>query len=109
MRRRLKIVGNSLLIAALIVAISFVIVTMRLGGDAVNGRIDGGRFYLGKQGGGYREVSERTWRNDRVFIICVNVAFPVAMLGGIVLVRLGRRQQSQAMDVGRYDIFDVKI
>jgi hypothetical protein len=92
MRNPLKIVGISLVVAALVILISFVIVTARLGGDAVNGKVEDGHFYLFKQGGGLTQVSEQTWHNDRNYTICVMVAYPLGMLGGIALIWLGRRR-----------------
>ena len=61
--------------------IVFFIVAIRLGGDAVNGKIVGGHFYLANHGK-LTEVSEATFTYSLWHVRSLVVTHPLAMLTG---------------------------
>ena len=65
---------------------SYVIVALSLGGDAVNGKTEGGRFYLCEHGH-YTEVSRSVFEYSRYHTYSVWVTHPLAMSGGYFLYR----------------------
>jgi hypothetical protein len=63
----------------------FAIETMVLGGDALNGKVEDGRYYL-KLKGKYTEVSRSVWNYSYAHAVSVCVTHPVGFVGGGVLV-----------------------
>ncbi|MEW6640190.1 MAG: hypothetical protein AB1586_06765 [Pseudomonadota bacterium] len=66
--------------------LSFVIVAVALGGDAVNGRIIDGHFYLANHGR-LTEVSEAVYTYSLWHVRSVFVTQPLAMLAGYLVQR----------------------
>jgi hypothetical protein len=65
--------------------ITFVVLSLAWGGDALNGKAAGGRFYLGHKGR-FVEVSEARWRASRAHAISVLITHPLAVVvGGLLL------------------------
>jgi len=58
----------------------FVADSRRLGGDALNGREENGRYFVMDHGKS-TEVSEDAWRRNRTLAIVVFSTFPLGMLG----------------------------
>jgi hypothetical protein len=68
--------------------------TFYLGGDAVNGKVDGGRYYLwGVHGGtkGYTEVSQAVFNYSRWHVYTLMVTWPLMILAALACERIGRR------------------
>jgi hypothetical protein len=64
-----------------------------LGGDAWNGKIEGGHYYVwGYHHGtkGYKEVSQRAFEYSRWHVYSVMVTWPLAIVAGLVSARVGR-------------------
>ena len=75
----------------------FVGLTLHLGGDAVNGKVESGHYYLWGYNAhtrtkGYTEVSEGVYRYSRLHTYSVLVTWPLMLLGGLVLRRKRHRQ-----------------
>jgi len=65
----------------------FVAIATYLGGDAVNGKVEGGRYYLfgvRAEGGRkvYTEVSERVFNYSRWHVYTVFATWPLVMAAG---------------------------
>jgi hypothetical protein len=59
---------------------AFFIIDLLSGGDALNGRIKDGRFYLGDHGH-FTEVSQRFFEYSRIHALSVFILTPIAILG----------------------------
>lgn len=59
-RKVLRGVGVLLLVVAVLNAVAFVVTTIVLGGSALAGKVDGGKYYVGEHGQ-YTEVSQEVW------------------------------------------------
>jgi hypothetical protein len=77
----------------------FAAISMYLRGDALNGKIEGGRYYLGGSGFGLTEVSQGVWQYSRCHAIAMIVTHATALVAGAILVIaqvLGRLDQTHA-------------
>jgi hypothetical protein len=83
--------SRAVFFAALLNFAVFWVVAVRLGGDAVNGRMQDGHFYLASHGK-YTEVSGRVFMYSRLHTYSVWVTHPLALLA----VAWGRRLEQQA-------------
>jgi hypothetical protein len=63
----------------------YFIVAVSIGGDAVNGKTEGGKFYLGEHGR-FTEVSQSVFEYSRYHTYSVWMTHPLAMLGAYLLV-----------------------
>ena len=70
--------------------IAFVVISSRIGGDAVNGKVEGGRYYVfgvatrdGRKV--YTEVSERVYTYSRWQVYSILSTWPLMMVGGLFL------------------------
>jgi hypothetical protein len=91
-------IGGVLFAVAVVNFAAFAVLSLAWGGDALNGKVADGRFYLGHKGHSV-EVSEATWRVSRAHAISVLVTHPLAILGGGFLLRYagcGRRSRRPA-------------
>ncbi len=61
---------------------SFWIIAAASGGDAGNGKEEGGRYYLAEHGH-YTEVSKDFFEYSRVHARSIWITHPLALLGGI--------------------------
>ena len=73
---------------------SYVIVALSLGGDAVNGKTEGGRFYLCEHGH-YTEVSQSIFEYSRYHTYSVWMTHPLAMLGAYLLYRENQSEKKR--------------
>ncbi len=64
--------------------IAFVSIALALGGDAINGKVEGGRFFLGSHGH-FTEVSQRVFTYSKWHAYTVFAAYAVMFLGGAVV------------------------
>jgi hypothetical protein len=73
----------------------FVIVAVSLGGDAVNGKEEAGRTYVGAHGH-YTEVSRSVFEYSRLHARGVWVTHPLALLGGLLLYREEQKRKAKS-------------
>jgi hypothetical protein len=76
-----RIVGGCLFGLAILSFLSFAAGALILGGDALNGKVEGDRYFL-RSGSEYTEVSEGVYRYSRVHAISLFVIFPLGIFGG---------------------------
>lgn len=72
---------------------AFIIGAAILDGDAVNGRVENGRYYVANHGK-HTEVSKLAFTYSRWHVYSVWVTFPIAMLCGMLL-NLQKRTQAE--------------
>jgi hypothetical protein len=90
-----RILGGSLFASAAIVFLSYFVSGLVLGGDALNGKVEGDRYFVGSHGH-YIEVSEGTYLYSRVHGILLLVVFPLGIiLGGFLLSRAERKDRER--------------
>lgn len=63
---------------------AFAIIALCLGGDAVNGRSENGRYFLSSHGKN-TEVSEAVFNYSRMHVYSVFITHPLAIVSGIIL------------------------
>jgi hypothetical protein len=68
----------------------FFVVALCIGGDAINGKVENGRYYLSSHGR-LTEVSPRVWQYSRFHTISVWITHPLAIFGGGGLIALSLR------------------
>jgi hypothetical protein len=74
----------------------FLVGTFYLGGDAVNGKTEGGKYYLwGYHGGkkGYTQVSRAVFDYSRWHVYSVMVTWPLMILAGFASKRIRTRSE----------------
>jgi len=76
----------------------FVAVSLYLGGDAVNGKVEGGHYYLhgysvrsGEKE--YTKVSERVFTYSKWHVYSVLITWPLMMAAGFVANRITKRSE----------------
>jgi hypothetical protein len=74
----------------------FVVVALHLGGDAVNGKVEGGHYYLfglqpESRHKGYTEVSEAVFNYSRWHVYSIFVTWPLMMAAGLTQNRITKR------------------
>jgi hypothetical protein len=84
--------GNILIAVWIASLVVFVVVTIIIGGDAINGKTEGGHYYLYLQGH-LNEVSSSIWHFDRTFTIFIMIVSPLSALGGTVLKAMSRKRE----------------
>jgi hypothetical protein len=80
MKTTLAILSTAAFLATTTLFWLFMADTHRLGGDALNGREENGRYFV-RDHGRTTEVSEDDWRRNRTLGIVVFSTFPLGMLG----------------------------
>ena len=80
-RKRARVIGMMFFFGAIINFIAFVIGAIIIGGDAVNGKVEGDRYFVASHGK-YTEVSYDTWFYSRIHTISVFVTHPLGILVG---------------------------
>jgi hypothetical protein len=82
----------------------FVVIAMAIGGDAVNGKVVGGHFYLANHGR-RTEVSEAVFTYSRWHVYSLIVTHPLAMLTGYLAkteqAARKLRRSSDSAEIGR--------
>ena len=71
----------------------FVAVSMYLGGDAVNGKVEGGHYYLFGERKVYTEVSERVFNYSKWHVYSVLATWPLVMASAYALNRIRKRSE----------------
>ncbi len=82
-------ISRTLFVTALLNFAVFWVVAVCLGGDAVNGRIQDGHFYLANHGK-YTEVSERVFDYSRWHVYSTWITHPLAFVAAYWGMRLQR-------------------
>jgi len=73
--------------------VAFGIVATCLGGDAVNGRHENGHYFLSSHGK-RTEVSAAVFNYSRVHVYSVFITHPLAILSGIILGSMERKNRT---------------
>lgn len=84
-----KFVQN-LVLLTLVNFVVFVLVAQLIGGDALNGKIENGHFYL-MQHGVYTEVSGWVFRYSELHVLSLLVLHPLAMIAVFLRKKAGER------------------
>jgi len=91
---RMKKLFAILFAVAVLNFIAFIIGASVLGGDAVNGKVEGGKYYVANHGK-YTEVSQVAFTYSRFHCYSVWVTHPLAILCGTLF--LGRKRQEKQL------------
>jgi len=91
-------IGSWMLAVAILNFVGFFLISLLLGGDAVNGKIEAGRYYLSSRGA-FIEVSQTVWIYSYVHVISVWISHPLGALG--VLLRFADVSNRPGRDPGR--------
>src|SRR5215831_9649657 len=75
---------SGILAALCVNLVSWVVFTMTQGGDALNGKVEGGRYYLGSHGR-YTEVSARKYQFSRCQTVSNMVTLAILIGGSMLL------------------------
>jgi len=94
LRRVVFIAFSAVFIATVINSVVFIAVALYLGGDALSGKIENGRYYLNSHGR-YTEVPAQIYQYSNVHARAVAVSMPLAILIGIFLTQ-GRTHKSRS-------------
>jgi hypothetical protein len=73
-------VGKTLVLVAVLNFVLFWIIGVSIGGEALTGKIEDGRYFL-REYGRYTEVTHGVWMYSKVHTISVYVTFPLAFIG----------------------------
>lgn len=73
--------------------LTFAIIATRLGGDAVNGRIENGHYFLLSHGKKI-EVSENVFNYSLIHTFSVWITHPLAIVAGFILSSLDRQNST---------------
>lgn len=89
-RHLLKVLWALFTVATIANFLVFGAVAFRLGGDAVNGKAENGRYYLhgklsGSAGKGYTEVSEAVFNYSKWHVYSIFLTWPVMLAGNFLL------------------------
>jgi hypothetical protein len=83
----------TLVLIGIINFVSYVIIAMSLGGNAVSGKAEGNKFYL-REHGRYTEVSRLVYDYSRYHTYSVWITQPLAMFGVYLLYRQSKKQKA---------------
>jgi hypothetical protein len=95
MRRLAIVLGMTLFFVAWVNFTVFWIVALILGGDAINGKVEDGRYYLGSHGR-YTQVSADVYVYSRIHTISIFITHPLGIFGGGGLVAYAARKTKNA-------------
>jgi hypothetical protein len=96
--RRVRIASRMIVALGALNFVIFVAIATYLGGDAVNGKAEGGHYYLfgprAESGGkGYKEVSEQTFNYSKWHVYSIFVTWPLVMAAAFALNRIRKRSE----------------
>jgi len=95
--KTLRRICNVIIAVGLLNFASFAVSCAILGGDAVSGKIVGGRYYLGSHGR-LTEVTREKFRYSQAHAISVFITYPLAILVGIFVYRKHRTGAGRKRD-----------
>ena len=81
----MKVFAYTLVIVGLLNFLIYIFVAASIGGDAINGKTEGGKFYLAKHGR-FTEVSRLVFEYSRFHTYSVWVTHSLAIFGAYLLV-----------------------
>ena len=84
-------IAAALFLIAFLNFTAFWIVALCIGGDAMNGKVQAGRYYLANHGK-YTEVTQCVWAYSKIHTISVWITHPLALLGGGGLIAYAHRK-----------------
>ena len=87
----MKYFAYTLFVIGILNFAAYCIISLSIGGDAINGKTEGGKFYLGEHGR-YKEVSSSVFEYSRIHTYSVWVTHPLAMFGAFLLIADKKRQ-----------------
>jgi hypothetical protein len=90
----LNAAGLFLFFVAVVNFLAFGIAAVSLGGDALNGKAEGGHYYLAHRGN-LTEVSESVWTYSRIHSISVIITHVLGILGGGGLMTLAQKLKAR--------------
>jgi hypothetical protein len=96
--KRVRIASRMMVALTMLNFVIFVAIATYLGGDAINGKVEGGHYYLfgARSESGhkvYTEVSERVFNYSKWHVYSVWVTWPLAMAEAIALNRIRKRSE----------------
>lgn len=95
-QKPLRIIGYTVVLIAVLNFLAFMIVDFCIGGDAFNGKIEGGRYFVADHGR-FTEVSPRIWYYSRSHAISIFITHPLGiLLGGGLIAYSDRKKQADA-------------
>lgn len=71
----------------------FMTVSTMLGGSAPNGKMEGGKYFLGSHGD-YTEVPQSTYEYSRLHANSLHVTHPLIIIGGFILFRQEQKEKA---------------
>lgn len=80
-------------VVAVVNFVAFLIGAAKLGGDAVNGKMENGRYYVADHGK-LTEVSRAAFTYSRIHCYTVFITHPLAILFGLALYSQTRRREA---------------
>ena len=96
--RQFRAACRAMIAVGLLNFVIFVAVSLYLGGDAVNGKVEGGHYYLhgysvrsGEKE--YTKVSERVFTYSKWHVYSVLITWPLMMAAGFVANRITKRSE----------------
>jgi hypothetical protein len=84
-------ITNAIFFLAIVNWVVFVVIALSIGGDALNGKIEAGHYYL-REHGRYTEVSAAVFQYSRIHALSLFVTHPLAMVAAIWRYRTQERQ-----------------
>ena len=80
MKRHLGAIGTAIFFIAMINFAIFWAVALKIGGDAISGKVENGHYYVCEHGK-YTEVSRGVWNYSKAHTISVFFTHPIGILG----------------------------
>jgi hypothetical protein len=76
----------------------FWIVAVCIGGDAISGKVENGRYYVANHGR-YTEVSREVWTYSKFHSSSVWITHPIGILGGAGLITYAQYRKKKRQNV----------
>jgi hypothetical protein len=90
MKRHLAYIGTAVFFIAIINFALFLAIAQKIGGDAINGKVQNGRYYVSEHGK-LTEVSHGVWIYSQAHAISVFITHPIGLLGGALAAYAARK------------------
>ena len=88
----MKVICHSLFVIAILNFLAFIIVALLIGGDAVNGKVADGKYYVAEHGN-YTKVTEAVFTYSRYHCYSVWITHPVGILAIGIWSTIDRRKK----------------
>jgi hypothetical protein len=93
----LKLICKTIFFLGLANFAVFVAVALRLGGDAVNGKVEDGRYFVSSHGKD-TEVSRETYLYSRTHARSVWITHPLALLAAFAAARIDKAEEKRSAE-----------